>query len=311
MPNNGVNALLSDHLGRIWAGTNNGLAMRAEAGYWLTFTTSTSPIAGNIVQALARDSADRLWIGTTNGVSVYNLTGGGNAWISYTTANGLPSNLVTGLTGDSAGNMWVSTYGGGVAVSNALSNTWTVYSTTAMPHTQTLSITSDPTGRLWTTTLGGLVLRQGNTWRTFRVPETALDSHRLDDVVADTDRTWVEGDTTLAVRGVITSPIGNFVPAISSFSPVSASPGATIIINGNYFDNRGPEFNIVEVPGHESLPDDAGRSDLGDHHLDRRESAAAGVERQITGRSERLEVAVERGRVQADAEDHAASAPPV
>ena len=61
-------------LGRIWAGTNNGLAMRAEAGYWLTFTTSTSPIAGNIVQALARDSTDRLWIGTASGVSVYDPT---------------------------------------------------------------------------------------------------------------------------------------------------------------------------------------------------------------------------------------------
>jgi ligand-binding sensor domain-containing protein/thiamine phosphate synthase YjbQ (UPF0047 family) len=249
LPNNGVNALLSDQLGRIWAGTNNGLAMRAEAGYWLTFTTSTSPIAGNIVLALARDSADRVWIGTATGLSVYNPTGGSNAWINYTTANGLPANQVTGLTSDSAGNMWVSTYGGGVAVSNSLSSTWTVYSTTAyMPHTQTLRITSDPTGRLWTTTAGGLVLRQGSTWRTFRVPETALDSHRLVDVAADADRTWVQGYTSLAVRGVITSPIGNLVPAISSFSPISATPGATVIINGSNFDDRGPEFNVVKFP---------------------------------------------------------------
>jgi ligand-binding sensor domain-containing protein len=178
LPNNGVNALLSDHLGRIWAGTNNGLALRAEAGYWLTFTTSTSPIAGNIVQALARDSSDRLWIGTTNGVSVYDLNGVGNtAWISYTTANGLPANIVTGLTSDATGNMWASTYGGGVASFNPISNTWTTYSST-LPHTQTLDITADPSGRIWSTTLGGLALRQGSTWRSFRVPESALDSHR-------------------------------------------------------------------------------------------------------------------------------------
>jgi ligand-binding sensor domain-containing protein len=248
LPNNGVNALLSDHLGRIWAGTNNGLALRAEAGYWLTFTTSTSPIVGNVVQALARDSSDRLWIGTANGVSVYDLNGVGNtAWISYTTANGLPFNVVTSLTPDSAGNMWASTYGGGVAAFNLISKTWTIFSTT-LPHTQTLDITADPSGRIWTTTAGGLALRQGTTWRSFRVPESALDSHRLVDVASDVDRTWVQGTSSLAVRGVITSPIGNFVPAISSFSPISASPGSTIIINGSNFDNRGPEFNVVKFP---------------------------------------------------------------
>jgi ligand-binding sensor domain-containing protein len=254
LPNNGVNALLSDHLGRIWAGTNGGLAMRAEAGYWLTFTTSTSPIANNIVQALARDSADRLWIGTANGVSVYDLNGAGNtAWISYTTANGLPFNVVTGLTSDSEGNMWASTYGGGVASFNPISNTWTAYSST-LPHTQTLDITVDPSGRIWATTAGGLALRQGTTWNSFRVPESALDSHRLADVGSDNDRTWVQGTSSLAVRGVITSPIGSSVPVISSFSPISATPGATIIITGNYFDNRGPEFNVVKFPDMNHFP---------------------------------------------------------
>lgn len=254
LPNNGVNALLSDHLGRIWAGTNGGLALRAEAGYWLTFTTSTSPIASNVVQALARDSSDRLWIGTPNGVSVYDLNGVGNtAWISYTTANGLPANLVTGLTPDSAGNMWASTYGGGIATYNPVSNTWTTYSST-LPHTQTLGITSDPSGRIWTTTAGGLALQQGSTWRSFRVPESALDSHRLGDVASDVDRTWVQGMSSLAVRGVITSPIGNFVPAISSFSPTSATPGETILINGSHFDDRGPDFNIVKFPDMNNIP---------------------------------------------------------
>jgi ligand-binding sensor domain-containing protein len=254
LPNNSVNALLSDQLGRIWAGTNNGLAMRAEAGYWLTFTTGTSGLVGNIVQALARDSSDRLWIGTTNGVSVYDLNGvGGAAWISYTTASGLPFNMVTGLTSDSAGNMWASTYGGGVAAFDPVGNAWTAYSTT-LPHTQTMDIASDPAGLIWTSTMGGLSLRQGDSWSSFKVPQSALESHRLNDVAADADRTWVQGTAFLAARGVLTSPIGNFVPVISSFSPISASPGSIVIINGNYFDTRGLDFNVVKFPDMNHFP---------------------------------------------------------
>ena len=90
--------------------------------------------------------------------------------------------------------------------------------------------------------------------RSFRVPESALDSHRLNDVASDIDRTWVQGNSSLAVRGVITSPIGNFVPVISSFAPTSASPGTKIIITGNYFDNRGPEFNVVKFPDMNHFP---------------------------------------------------------
>ena len=108
-------------------------------------------------------------------------------------------------------------------------------------------------------------MRQGTTWRSFRVPESALDSHRLDDVASDIDRTWVQGTSSLAVRGVITSPIGNFVPAISSFSPISATPGATVIINGSHFDDRGLEFNIVKFPDMNHFPTIQARSDLGDH----------------------------------------------
>jgi hypothetical protein len=140
-----------------------------------------------------------------------------------------------------------------VASFNPISNTWITYSST-LPHTQTLDITSDPAGRIWTTTLGGLALQQGSIWRSFRVPESALDSHRLNDVASDNDRTWVQGNSSLAVRGVITSPIGNFVPVISSFAPTSASPGTKIIITGNYFDSRGPEFNVVKFPDMNHLP---------------------------------------------------------
>ncbi|HSD85745.1 MAG TPA: two-component regulator propeller domain-containing protein, partial [Anaerolineae bacterium] len=185
LPDNLVTALHSDQLGRIWAGTLSGLAMRAEAGYWLTFTTSTSPLIANGITSLARDGSERLWIGTFAGISIYDLNNPGNAWSTQTSANGLPSNTVRSVARDPSGTMWAAT-DAGVGAYNVISGTWTIYSSTnGLPSNDTYTVSADPAGRIWVTTRGGMALRQGTTWRTFHTPETSLESQRLTDVAAD------------------------------------------------------------------------------------------------------------------------------
>jgi len=73
-----VRALAVDFAGRLWAGTDGGLALRGN-GYWLGFTTTNSSLISNDIRTLAIDATDRIWIGTgSQGISILttNTTGG-------------------------------------------------------------------------------------------------------------------------------------------------------------------------------------------------------------------------------------------
>jgi hypothetical protein len=262
LPSNGVLALLTDHLGRVWAGTDAGLALRAEAGYWITFTTANSPIASNAVRALAQDNADRLWIGTPGGVSILSLSGpGAMGWSSLGAPGNLPSNAVNTLAADAVGAMWVGTDAGLVQWS-PFSPPGTVYSTTngPLPGNRITHLTVDGLNRVWVATDAGVAMREGSQWKAFHVPGTLIESARITGLAGDSLRTWVAATgnptttSSIAARGVLTKPIGNVAPSIASFAPISATPGDKVIITGNGFDDRGPEFNIARFPGPWNAP---------------------------------------------------------
>jgi len=257
LPSNTVRALLKDHLGRIWVGTDAGLAMRAEAGYWITFTTSNSSIASNTINALARDSADRLWIGTPNGISILDLSGMSITWET----SGLPSAVVNALATSATGEVWVGT-DIGLLLWTPANPDGTFYSvgTGALPDNRVTHLTVDDLGRVWVGTRGGVVLREGEQWKAFHVPGSLMVSNQLTGLASDSARTWIAAtgnpNTTsaIAVRGVLTKPIGNAVPNITSFSPTSGSPGDKIILTGTGFDDRGKQFNVVRFTGPYSTP---------------------------------------------------------
>ncbi|MEI2672164.1 MAG: two-component regulator propeller domain-containing protein [Marmoricola sp.] len=248
LPSNIITALSTDDQGRLWVGTTNGMALRAEAGYWLTFTTAAAPLVSNFISAIAQDNTQRLWLGTDKGVSVYDPSrAGASAWTTQTQATGLPTTTINALLRDPYGVMWVAT-NAGVGAWNPISNTWTIYSTTngALPNNRAIALASDPAGRIWVSTYGGLAVLEGNTWRQLHRPQTAIENDRVLQLAADADRAWLAGSNTIAVRGVLTSPIGNHAPIISAFAPTATSPGAMIVITGSYFDDRGLAFNVVK-----------------------------------------------------------------
>ncbi len=295
LPNNGVNALLSDQLGRIWAGTNNGLAMRAEAGYWLTFTTSTSPIAGNIIEALARDSADRLWIGTANGLSVYNPT----AWQhrvdqlhhcqrpARQSSHRLDRRFVRQHVGVDVWRRRGRFQFHQQHVDGLFHHRVCAQHANAGHHRLIRRAASGRRRRAaWSC---GRAARGAPSMR--RKPR----SIRIDWAMSSPMPIGrgCKANTSIAVRGVLTSPIGNFVPAISSFSPISATPGAIVIINGSDFDDRGPEFNVVKFPDSNHFPTLPAEVISATTTSLAVKVPAAGLQRQAASRSQRPQIAVE------------------
>ena len=250
LPGNFITALHTDDQGRLWVGTVSGIALRASAGYWLTFTTSTAPLVSDQVSAMAQDSGQRLWVGTNKGISVYDASHvGAAAWLTLTQASGLPTTTINAILRDPYGTMWVAT-DAGLGAWNPLSNTWTIYSTTngALSNNRVIALATDPAGQIWASTYGGgLSTLAGNTWRQMHMPESAIESDRVLQLAADGDRAWFAGSNTIAVRGILTSPIGNHTPIVSSFVPTAASPGDLITITGNYFDDRQPASAFNEV----------------------------------------------------------------
>ena len=255
LPGNAVNALLTDHLGRVWVGTSAGLALRAGAGYWVTFTTSSAPMLSNDVTALAQDAEERLWIGTrANGISIFDLgaSDGSDAWTQQTITRGLPSNVIHALARDTYGRMWVAT-DGGLAMKETRTATWQVFSPTlgGLPSARVTGLAPDPRGSMWVATDGGAAQYQGITWLPFHAPGTMVESNRIRGIAADGKRAWVAAESAIpntgaiAARGILTSPIGNAVPFISSFTPAAAIPGGTVFIVGGGFDTRGAAFNTV------------------------------------------------------------------
>jgi ligand-binding sensor domain-containing protein len=74
--NPGVCAIYQDRTGRLWVGTQGGLA-RWEERQWRFFTTRDK-LSGNIVRALADDAAGNLWIGTYGGLDCLRDAGSEN-----------------------------------------------------------------------------------------------------------------------------------------------------------------------------------------------------------------------------------------
>lgn len=109
LPDNAVRAIEMDGQGRIWTGTDWGLA-RLDAGNWTVFQTSNSDLPDNSVRSLEMEGDSAIWIGTfSGGLSRFN----GSSWLHFTTQNSpLPSDHVRSLAWGSGGELWIGTAGG-------------------------------------------------------------------------------------------------------------------------------------------------------------------------------------------------------
>jgi signal transduction histidine kinase/ligand-binding sensor domain-containing protein len=161
LPGSRIQALLADHQGTLWIGTNGGLARWT--GGKLERLPVTDPLAAESVLALMEDREGNVWAGTeTGGLHILR----DQRFKAYNSRDGLPSDNVTAVVEDRIGALWVGTNGGGLTVLLSFEGgrggigTYTVRK--GLPSDVILSLAAAPNGDMWVGTPDGLSrIRQG------------------------------------------------------------------------------------------------------------------------------------------------------
>lgn len=117
-----VTAIVQDHLGYMWIGTEGGL--NKYDGYAFTVfkhdPADSNSLIGNNIGSLSVDSDGNLWIGTDSGLDKYDQ--GRNRFDHYNrivpALAALGEVLITALTFDDTGILWIATVGKGVLAYN-------------------------------------------------------------------------------------------------------------------------------------------------------------------------------------------------
>ncbi len=152
LPSDRIQALHVDRAGRIWVGTDAGLAKR-ENGTWQTYTPDNSPLPAADVRTIVEAEDGSLWFGTwASGVAHYDPTA--DSWQVYNAADGMVANGVLALAQDSRGAIWIGTEGG---ASRFDGETWQSYQTSdGLVDNFVISMFEDDEGQVWIGTLNGL-----------------------------------------------------------------------------------------------------------------------------------------------------------
>ena len=188
---NSVTAIMNDGDGIIWVGTTAGISQfrmprqfsptdLAAPGRW-SHLTKANGLASNNIQALFESQGGEIWVGTRdNGASFSN-----RSWKSVTTDNGLGDDSVTAVLTDGQGDLWVGTRDG-------LSRYTTdgIEFVIGPPGNEIRALAEDLQGGLWVGTNMGVSTFDGDSWRTFQIPDINVNSvHSM--VVDSGGNTWV------------------------------------------------------------------------------------------------------------------------
>ncbi|MCX2738469.1 ligand-binding sensor domain-containing protein [Pontibacter anaerobius] len=163
LPHNQVTAITADKQGKVWIGTDQGLA-KVNSGS-LSLVQLPGQLNSSHITSFTHDRYQNLWIGLQrNGLLKYN----GSKFTYLTRRSGLRTSRITALASDTEGNVWIGTNGYGVQQYRA---PWFVhyfdFGTISEPRVTAVAQDSDNT--MWFGTDEGELARmlpQGPQWHT-------------------------------------------------------------------------------------------------------------------------------------------------
>jgi hypothetical protein len=147
-------AFVTDNSGNKWLGFKTLPASSPNAGLvkyngstWTVYNATTTPaFSPTVINALAADAGGNIWIGTTSGLVKFD----GSNFVTFTTANGLPSNSIT-CVAVVGSQVYAGTYAGLSRYDGSSFTNYNVAGST-LPNDTISSITTETANLLW---LGG------------------------------------------------------------------------------------------------------------------------------------------------------------
>ena len=203
LPNNSVTALVQDHTGYLWIGTQNGLVRHDGYNYQTHFSQSPAQdlLATSYIRALMVDKEKRLWIGTmADGLFVYHSQTGQIEHIRHrkNQPDGLPGNRIESIAPDGEDGVWLGTYQGLVHYQpNEKTFTRHVHdpdNPESLNHNQIRTLLLADNGTLWIGSWQGLNILQPGSNRFFTVtdPQGQLAQRQVFRLYQSRDgRIWV------------------------------------------------------------------------------------------------------------------------
>ncbi|HWF18863.1 MAG TPA: two-component regulator propeller domain-containing protein, partial [Verrucomicrobiae bacterium] len=148
--NQEISAIFQDHAGKVWVGTQGGLACW-NGQDWKIYTERNG-LSSDAAQAIAEDHNGDLWIGT--GIGLNRLHDG--HFTAFHKKDGLPDEDVSSLYMDGEGVLWIGTRGGGLG--RYFHGKWTRYTKKEGLLSDSIGyLLEDGQGNLWIGSLKGLM----------------------------------------------------------------------------------------------------------------------------------------------------------
>ena len=195
-----VTALLLNETGDTgWVGHGRGVSHFTQSGRgdWQTFDVQ-SGLPDNQVLALRLTRSGDLWVGTAHGLALKR----GDAWKTYTRADGLASEAVSVIFEDSHGRLWFGdTLPDAAGLTLYDGQTWKKITTAdGLAHNTVNAILEDTSGRIWFGTgfgtRGGATSFDGAAWTTLQAAD-GLEPFRVRSLYQDSlGRMWFGSEST-------------------------------------------------------------------------------------------------------------------
>jgi ligand-binding sensor domain-containing protein/signal transduction histidine kinase len=150
LPDGHIRAILLDHSGRLWVGTQHGLVRTAAEPRSELTVFGHRDIQSDIVTSLWEDRRGALWVGTDAGLSRF----AEGKWTSYAKGETFAAGAVNALLEDRHGNLWIGTTAGLYRFQSGRFSRFAKMD--GLSDDEVLSLYEDREGSLWVGTREGL-----------------------------------------------------------------------------------------------------------------------------------------------------------